>query len=135
VPQVAKTRSGGPTPRQHRARVAQRVRRSSGRLVTTATARMEAEMAWFRELSAEDRSWIGLIVEAGVQSFVTWYRDPEATAVPAAGVSRAAPRTLTRVGRLLQPVELVRLTPVVGEEAVADIAAPDYAQSIREAVT
>ncbi len=92
-------------------------------------------MAWFRELSAEDRSWIGLIVEAGVQSFVTWYRDPEATAVPAADVFGAAPRTLTRVVSLRQTVELVRLTIEVVEENVADIVGPDDAESIREAIT
>lgn len=92
-------------------------------------------MAWFRELSAEDRSWIGLIVEAGVQSFVAWYRDPDSTAVPAADVFGAAPRTLTRVVSLRQTVELVRLTIEVVEENVADIVGPEDAASIREAIT
>ena len=31
-------------------------------------------MPWFRELSAEDRSWIGLIVQAGIRPSSTWYR-------------------------------------------------------------
>ena len=92
-------------------------------------------MAWFRELSAEDRSWIGLIVEAGVQSFVTWFRDPESTAVPAADVFGAAPRTLTRVVSLRQTVELVRLTIEVVEENVADIVGAEDAADIREAIT
>ena len=47
---------------------------STGALSTSAMARMETEMPWFRELSAEDRSWVGLIVQAGIRGFVDWYR-------------------------------------------------------------
>ena len=36
-------------------------------------ARMEADLAWFADLSAQDRSWVGLIVQAGIRSFVEWY--------------------------------------------------------------
>ena len=42
-------------------------------------------MTWFRELSAEDRSWVGAIVQAGIRGFVDWYR-------PATPGSRAARR-------------------------------------------
>ena len=38
-------------------------------------ARMDDEMPWFAELSAEDRSWVGVIVQAGIKSFVDWYAD------------------------------------------------------------
>ena len=34
---------------------------------------MESDLGWFRELSAEDRSWVGLIVQAGIKGFVDWY--------------------------------------------------------------
>ena len=40
-------------------------------------------MPWFRELSAEDRSWVGMIVQAGIRGFVDWYREPDEPAPPA----------------------------------------------------
>ena len=48
-------------------------------------------MPWFRELSAEDRSWIGLIVQAGINAFVAWYREPDGSAPVTAEVFGAAP--------------------------------------------
>ena len=50
------------------------LQRATGALSTAAMARMETDMPWFRELSAEDRSWVGLIVQAGIRGFVDWYR-------------------------------------------------------------
>ena len=43
--------------------------------------RMDDELPWFRDLSAEDRSWVGLIVQAGIRGFVEWY-DVEVEARP-----------------------------------------------------
>ena len=63
-----------------RERAADPLRRATGSLSTAAMARMEADMAWFRDLAAEDRSWVGLIVQAGIQGFVDWYRDPASPA-------------------------------------------------------
>ena len=40
---------------------------------------MLTEVAWFRELPAEDRSWVGQIVQAGIQSFVEWYESDAGT--------------------------------------------------------
>ena len=62
------------TPESARDRAAATLSRSSGALSTAATARMDTAMPWFRELSAEDRSWVGLIVQAGIRSFVEWFR-------------------------------------------------------------
>ena len=53
-------------------------------------------MPWFGELSAEDRSWVGLIVQAGIQGFVDWYRSTTTTPPPgdtaARRLRRGAPR-------------------------------------------
>ena len=79
-------------------------------------------MPWFRELSAEDRSWVGLIVQAGIRGFVDWYRDPGDPTTPpadsalAAAVFGAAPRALAGVINLQQTVDLVRLSIEVVEE-------------------
>ncbi len=75
---------------------------------------METDLAWFPKLNAQDKSWVSVIVQAGVKGFVDWYRDSGAgsrhgTAL-AAEVFGAAPRALTGVISLQQTVDLVRLT-------------------------
>ena len=43
-----------------------RVERSAGALSTAAIRRMETNHDWYRALSAEDRSWVGLVAQAGI---------------------------------------------------------------------
>ncbi len=39
---------------------------------SAATRRMEAAHDWYRVLSAEDRSWVGLVAQAGIAAFIAW---------------------------------------------------------------
>lgn len=117
-----------------RAEIAHQLQKSVGSLTTAALTRMERDMPWFRSLSAEDRSWIGLIVQAGINAFVTWYRDPEPGSLITAEVFGAAPRALTGVVSLHQTVEMVKLSiEVVEENAVHAVDAQDAA-SVRDSV-
>ncbi len=93
--------------------------RSRGSLSTAALSRMESDLPWFGELEAENRSWVGLIVSAGITNFVDWYAArPQTTSVGDTGTGQAiasvvfgaAPRTLAGVITLQQTVDLVRLT-------------------------
>jgi sugar diacid utilization regulator len=118
----------------HRAQIARRLQKSVGSLTTAALARMERDMPWFRDLSAEDRSWIGLIVQAGINAFVVWYRDQGPDSPITAEVFGAAPRALTGVVSLHQTVEMVRLSIEVVEENVVDAVGSEDAGSVREAV-
>src|SRR5688500_11021654 len=99
--------SSSSPPQADRERAAAALLRSTGALSTTATARMETDLDWFRHLSADDRSWVGLIVQAGVKGFVDWYsHDSEpvpAGSALAAAVFGSAPRALTGVISL-QPI-------------------------------
>ena len=52
-----------------------RVVQQAGALSTAAVRRLEADLDWYRALSAQDRSWIGLVAQAGVAAFVGWLRD------------------------------------------------------------
>ena len=117
-----------------RAQIARRLQKSAGSLTTAALARMERDMPWFRSLSAEDRSWIGLIVQAGINAFVTWYRDPEPSSPITAEVFGAAPRALTGVVSLHQTVEMVKLSIEVVEENIADAVGAEDAPPVREAI-
>ena len=121
------------------ARAARVLRRATGRLATSATARMESDLPWFRELSAEDRSWVGLIVQAGIQGFVEWYAGAPATRIDgtvlAATTFGAAPRALTGVITLQQTVDLVRLSIEVVEANVDDLLDPADAPEVHEAIS
>lgn len=117
-----------------RAQIARRLQKSVGSLTSATLARMERDMAWFRQLSAEDRSWIGLIVQAGINAFVAWYREPDPDSPLKAEVFGAAPRALTGVVNLHQTVEMVRLSIEVVEENLVDSVGEEDAPSVREAV-
>ena len=103
-------------------------------MTTAALTRMERDMPWFRQLSAEDRSWIGLIVQAGIGAFVTWYRDPDPGSPLTAEVFGAAPRALTGVVSLHQTVEMVRLSIEVVEDNLVEAVGEEDAPSVQESV-
>ncbi len=102
---------------------------------------METDLAWFRDLSAQERSWVGMIVQAGIRGFVDWYRrDPEAADAPggsalAASVFGAAPRELTGVITLGQTVDLVRLSIDVVESSIDHLLDLADARDVHEAVS
>lgn len=120
-----------------RRRAAAALRSSSGALSTAATGRMSSDLPWFDDLSAQDRSWVGLIVQAGIRGFVDWYDvedesvDPDPLAVAVFG---AAPRELTGVISLQQTVELVRLSIRVVETTIDDLIHPDDLGAVHDAV-
>ena len=120
-----------------RRRAAAALRSSSGALSTAATGRMSSDLPWFDDLSAQDRSWVGLIVQAGIRGFVDWYDvedesvDPDPLAVAVFG---AAPRELTGVISLQQTVELVRLSIRVVETNIDDLIHPDDLGAVHDAV-
>jgi PucR C-terminal helix-turn-helix domain/GGDEF-like domain len=102
-------------------------------------ARMEQDMPWFRELSAEDRSWVGVIVQAGIRGFVDWYRRAADQPAPGgtemvASVFGVAPRALAGVINLQQTVDLVRLSIEVVEANVEELLEPADAADVRAAV-
>jgi sugar diacid utilization regulator len=119
---------------QVRDEIARRLQESSGALTSSTLARMEQDMPWFRQLPAQDRSWIGMIVQAGINAFITWYREPRTRSPVTAEVFGAAPRALTGVISLHQTVELVRLSIEVVEEHVGDAVGEEHAAEVREAV-
>ena len=52
-----------PTPSALREEASDQLLREVGTLSTAAMTRMESDKAWFTDLSAEDRSWVGMIVQ------------------------------------------------------------------------
>ena len=112
-----------------------RIERSMGSLGTAAIASMDKRLPWFRAMSAENRSWLGLVAQAGIAAFVDWIRHPERDRPAVAGeVFGTAPRELARAVSLQQAVEMLRVIIDVVEAQVNELAAPGGEAELREAV-
>lgn len=101
-----------------------RIEQSSGALAGQAVARMEETLDWFRELPADQRSWVGLVAQAGVAAFVEWLQSPRNVPQLTADVFGAAPPELTSAVTLRQTVEMVRVMIGVVEDRVPMLAEP-----------
>lgn len=113
----------------------QRLERAMGSLGTAAMTSMERRLPWFRAMTAENRSWIGLVAQAGIAAFVDWIKHPERRRpAVAAEVFGTAPRELARSVSLQQTVEMVRIIIDVVEAQVDELAAPGGEAELREAV-
>ncbi|HSN06374.1 MAG TPA: helix-turn-helix domain-containing protein [Candidatus Angelobacter sp.] len=117
---------------RHRSLTVRRLERATGRLATETSARMESELPWYAAMSAEDRSWVNLVAQAGIAAFVQWFRDPEGAQAITADVFGTAPRELVRAVSLQQTVDLVRTTIAVAEEHVEELAGPEDSAWLRE---
>ncbi len=132
--------AGGPAQdERHAGRVSDetiaRLEQAMGALGTAAITSMDRRLLWFRAMSAENRSWLGLVAQAGVAAFVDWIKHPERTRPAVAGeVFGTAPRELARAVTLQQAVEMVRVIVDVVEAQVDDLAAPGGEAELREAV-
>ncbi|MFI5731118.1 PucR family transcriptional regulator [Kribbella sp. NPDC051587] len=103
-------------------------------MATAATAAMEENLPWFRGLSAQDRSWIGLVAQSGITAFVDWFRDPEENSSMPTRIFGSAPREFTRVISLHQTVDLVRTTIEMMENAIDDLLPPDDVPAVQRAM-
>lgn len=130
-------RSPDPEPEPDHERTARLLEQASGRISAAALDAMDAmdaQLPWYRELPAERRSWIGLIVTAGMTSFTAWLRNPEAGASLPTDMFANAPTEMARAISLQQTVELVRLTVDVLDERIEDLAAPGDVEWLRTAL-
>lgn len=105
------------------------LRTISGELCTTTLKRLEDTLPWYGDMPPGRRSAVGLVAQAGITSFISWFDDPKSTPWIAADVFGAAPRELLRSVSLQQTLQLIRVTVEVVEERVKD-----GSESLREAI-
>lgn len=111
-----------------------RITAAAGRLGTTAVGQLDATHTWFGSLPAEQRSWVGMVAQSGIQAFIDWLVTAGETVDPLADVFGTAPRELTRSISLAQTLDLIRtVVDVVEREAVA-LAPTSEQPLVREAV-
>jgi hypothetical protein len=95
---------------------------------------MDDELSWFREMPADQRSWVTLVAQAGIASLVEWCRNPGRPPRLTGEVFGAAPRELVRAVALKQTVDLVQLTVEVIEDHVSTVAEPGEEDALHVAV-
>ena len=105
------------------------LRTISGELSTATLKRLEDTLPWYGDMPPGRRSAVGLVAQAGITSFISWYDDPRSTPWIAADVFGAAPRELLRSVSLQQTLQLIRVTVEVVEERVKD-----GSETLREAI-
>jgi hypothetical protein len=113
---------------------ADRLQAATGALATAAMAAMDAKLPWFGKLSAQDRSWIGLVAQSGISAFVEWFRDPDAHSSMPTRIFGSAPREFTRVISLHQTVDLVRTTIETIENTIGTLLPPADVKVVHEAM-
>lgn len=115
-----------------------RRRRGIAGLSTAALRRLDENLPWYRALEPDDRSWVGLVAQAGIRAFTTWFDDPATSLEITADVFGTAPRELTRSISLRQTLELVRSVVDVVEDHIEaltdDPDDPRQVAAVREAV-
>jgi DNA-binding PucR family transcriptional regulator len=111
--------------RDSRADTVRRLEKATGTLAAAAIARMEEKFAWYRNMPPENRSWVGLVAQAGIAAFTEWFRHPDQKAAVSADVFGTAPRALTRAVSLQQTVQMVRITIEVVEDRIDGLTETD----------
>lgn len=105
------------------------LRTIAGELSTQTLKRLEDTLPWYGDMPPSRRSAVGLVAQAGISSFISWYDDPKSTPWIAADVFGAAPRELLRSVSLQQTLQLIRVTVEVVEERVKN-----GGEELREAI-
>lgn len=123
-----------PSAPANRAATIKHLQRNASALAGEAIARMDATLPWYGAMSAQLRSWVGVVAQNGITSFIDWYRQPANPPSVSADIFRSAPREMARAVTLQQTVELVRTTIAVIEEHVDSLPQPHQRADLRDAV-
>jgi hypothetical protein len=103
-----------------KAQTLQWLRNISGELATATLKRLDDTLPWYGTMPPSRRSAVGLVAQAGITSFISWYDDPTSQPWIAADVFGAAPRELLRSVSLQQTLQLIRVVVEVVEDRVRD---------------
>jgi hypothetical protein len=103
-------------------------------LAALATSRMAERLDWFEALTAQTRSYVALVAQAGISGFVHFVGHPELPPHAAEEVFAAAPRSVAAEVSLRQVVDLVRLVVDVIEDECPNLAVGNDEEALHKAV-
>lgn len=112
----------------------QRVKDGAGLLTSAALKKLDESLPWYRALPKNDRTWVGLVAQSGITSFIDWYTNPDMGTQSAGDMFAAAPPDLTRSISLQHTLQIVRCAVEVVEEYSDRLAVPGKERSLKEAV-
>jgi DNA-binding PucR family transcriptional regulator len=96
------------------------LRNISGEMASATLARLERDLPWYKDMPPSRRSAVGMVAQAGITSFISWYESPGSTPWIASDVFGAAPRELLRSVSLQQTLQLIKVTVEVVEDFLKD---------------
>lgn len=96
------------------------LRNISGDMASATLARLERDLPWYKDMPPSRRSAVGMVAQAGITSFISWYESPESTPWIASDVFGVAPRELLRSVSLQQTLQLIKVTVEVVEDYLKD---------------
>ncbi len=105
------------------------LRNISGDMSSATLARLERDLPWYKDMPPSRRSAVGMVAQAGISSFISWYDSPESTPWIASDVFGVAPRELLRSVSLQQTLQLIKVTVEVVEDYLKD-APPELREGI-----
>ncbi len=105
------------------------LRNISGEMASATLAKLDHDLPWYRDMPPGRRSAVGMVAQAGISSFISWYESPDATPWIASDVFGVAPRELLRSVSLQQTLQLIKVTVEVVEDHVKNAPA-----ELREAI-
>ncbi|MFI0350572.1 PucR family transcriptional regulator [Actinomadura sp. 9N407] len=118
-----------------REQTTERLEKAMGTFGTAALSSMEEQLPWFRRMPPDQRSWIGLVAQAGIAAFVEWFKTAETTRPAIAGeVFGTAPRELLRAIKLQHTIDMIRVIIDVVETRLDELAAPGGETQLRVAI-
>lgn len=112
----------------------ERLRANIGPLSTMMLRELEKTLPWYRRLSADERSSLGLVAQNGISAFVSWYEHPSSPSWVLSDVFGTAPTELTRSISLQRALQLIRTVVQVVEDRVPELADAHEQVALREAV-
>lgn len=121
---------GPPDPRA----AARELERNAASMSTRALHQLNERLTWYRAMPADLRSWVGVILQAAIASFATWYADPTRHKAVSAEVFGSAPPELTRAISLEQVVQMTRVAIEAVEESLDEVVGSEAAPRVREAM-
>lgn len=112
-----------------------RLRAHLGVLNTATLQRLDSTLPWYRRLTPDERSSLGLIAQRGLTGFLSWFERPTTSITTLLGeVFGGAPTELTRSISLQRALQLIRTVVDVVETQVPEIVQDRDQTLVREAV-